>query len=254
VVVKGKTKAEVISKIQENAHIITNWCSCNQMEANPSKFQVLISEETDNTTIKFHGNCTITSEPHVKLLGVHLDKNFTFDYHISQLANKAGRQLNCLKRIAYPLKEDIKLLLYKSFVLSNFNYCPVVWHQCGVGNSKKLEKIQYRALKFIYNDYSSSYDDLLRKAKIPTLEVNRLRMMAIEIYKIHNNLSPSLIKNLLPARTPGYNLRSRSSFSMCHSRTTKYGLNSFKHLGIVIWNDLPVNIRSATDIKVFKSQ
>ena len=36
--------------------------------------------------------------------------------------------------------------------MSNFNYCPLVWHFCGEGNTKKLEKIQERALRFIYND------------------------------------------------------------------------------------------------------
>ena len=230
-----------------------NWCQLNQMEANPSKFQVLISEESDNTTIKLNDNCTIESEPYVKLLGVHLDKNFTFDYHISELTRKAGMQLNCLKRIAHSLKDDIKLLLYKSFVLSNFNYCPIVWHHCGVMNSKKLEKIQYRDLKFIFNDYSSTYDALLKKAKIPTLEVNRLRVMAIEVYKIYNKLCPSFVTKLLPTKTLRYNLRSGKTFSVCHKRTTKYGLNSFKHFGVTIWNDLPVHIRSATDLNIFKS-
>ena len=253
VIVSGKTKDNVIKELQKNARDMINWCQLNQMEANPSKFQVLISEESDNTTIKLNDNCTIESEPYVKLLGVHLDKNFTFDYHISELTRKAGMQLNCLKRIAHSLKDDIKLLLYKSFVLSNFNYCPIVWHHCGVMNSKKLEKIQYRALKFIFNDYSSTYDALLKKAKIPTLEVNRLCVMAIEVYKIYNKLCPSFVTKLLPTKTLRYNLRSGKTFSVCHKRTTKYGLNSFKHFGVTIWNDLPVHIRSATDLNIFKS-
>ena len=51
------------------------------MEVNPSKFQVLISEE--NTIIKLKDNCTIEREPDRKVLGVHPDMNFTFDHHIS---------------------------------------------------------------------------------------------------------------------------------------------------------------------------
>jgi hypothetical protein len=43
-----------------------------------------------------------------------------------------------------------KLTIYYSFIMSNFNYCPLVWHFCGEVNTKKVEKIQERALKFIY--------------------------------------------------------------------------------------------------------
>jgi hypothetical protein len=52
-----------------------------------------------------------------------------------------------------------KLTIYYSFILSNFNYCPLVWHFCGESNTKKLEKIQERALRFIYNNSDSSYEN-----------------------------------------------------------------------------------------------
>jgi hypothetical protein len=48
-------------------------------------------------------------------------------------------------------------------------------------------KIQERALRFIYNDYNSTYENLLIVSKLPTLKVKRLRTMAIEVYKIFKN-------------------------------------------------------------------
>ena len=48
--------------------------------------------------------------------------------------------------------------------MSNFNYCPLTWHFCGEKNTKKIEKIQERALRFIYRDYDSSYESLLLKS------------------------------------------------------------------------------------------
>jgi hypothetical protein len=44
-----------------------------------------------------------------------------------------------------------------------FNYCPVIWHFCSEANTKKMEKIQERALKFIYNENHSTYEELLAK-------------------------------------------------------------------------------------------
>ena len=221
------------------------------MEANASKFQVMVSGYSDEN-FKID-NVEIQSVNSVKLLGIHLDENMDFNNHISHIARKATGQLNCLKRIAYGLQIPVKLLLYKSFVMSYFSYCPVVWHHCGSGNTKKLEKIQFRALKFVYQDYVSDYEVLLKKANIPTLELGRLRKIAIEVYKCFNNTSPSFLSSKFRTRPAVYNLRSTSSVQTYHQRTTRNGLHSFAHSGATLWNSLPAALRTATDFKTFKN-
>ena len=72
--------------------------------------------------------------------------------------------------------------------MSNFNYCPLVWLFCGEVNTKKVENIQERALRFIYEDYSASYDELLSKSKLHSLKVRRMRSLAIEVYKVIDKL------------------------------------------------------------------
>jgi hypothetical protein len=86
-----------------------------------------------------------------------------------------------------------KLTIYHSFILSNFSFCPLSWHFCSEANTNKIEKIQERALRFIYNDYNSTYENLLIVSKLPTLKVRRLRTMAIEVYKILHQESPSYL-------------------------------------------------------------
>jgi hypothetical protein len=49
-----------------------------------------------------------------------------------------------------------------------------------------MEKIQERALKFIYNENHSTYEELLAKAKLPSLKIRRIRSIAIETFKIIN--------------------------------------------------------------------
>jgi hypothetical protein len=72
----------------------------------------------------------------------------------------------------------------------------LAWHFCNKNNTSKLEKIQERALQFIYDDFVSSYDELLVKAKIPSLKIRRMRTMAIECFKISNKLSPTCLHDL----------------------------------------------------------
>jgi hypothetical protein len=121
-----------------------------------------------------------------QLLGVTFDFKLTFNSHVSHICKKASQQLNVLKRIGNNLSKHGKLTIYYSFILSNYNYCPLVWHFCGESNTKKLEKIQERALRFIYNDSESSYENLLEKSQLPSLRLRRLRSMAIEVFKIIN--------------------------------------------------------------------
>ena len=87
----------------------------------------------------------------MKLLGVYIEYQLNFDQHISNLCRKAGQQLNVLKRLSPFLSRLNKITIFHTFILSNFNYCPLAWHFCSESNSKKLEKIQERALRFDIN-------------------------------------------------------------------------------------------------------
>ena len=60
----------------------------------------------------------------------------------------------------------------------------------------------------MYEDFDSSDEELLDKAKIPTLHVRRLRTMALETFKILNNMSPPVLSNLVRLReNTVYNFR-----------------------------------------------
>ena len=51
----------------------------------------------------------------------------------------------------------------------------------------KIEAIQTRALRFMSNDYESSYEDLLKKSGNPSMNLRRARSLCIEIYQTINN-------------------------------------------------------------------
>ena len=83
----------------------------------------------------------------------------------------------------------------------------VDWHFCTDKNSKKLEKVQERALRFVYDDYTSSYINLLEKALVPSLQIRRIRTMALETYKIVNKLAPVCLHDLVNVKNSKYAFR-----------------------------------------------
>jgi hypothetical protein len=54
--------------------------------------------------------------------------------------------------------------------MSNCSYCPLTWHFCGEQNTKKIEKLQERALRFSYDDFQNSYEFLLFRQSCPLLK------------------------------------------------------------------------------------
>ena len=64
---------------------------------------------------------------------------------------------------------------------------------CSKKSMNKIERIQYRALQFLHNDYDSGYNTLLKKSDKCSMEVRRLRPMDLEIFKSLNDLNPERI-------------------------------------------------------------
>ena len=183
-----------------------------------------------------------------------MDNKLNFSEHISNITRSATRQLNCLKRLGHFLDQNTRLLLYKSFVLSNFNYCPAVWHFCGALNALKLEKIQLRALRFVYDEYNMDYESLLQKANLPSLELSRIRHIAIEVFKAIYKLNPAYICNMFQLKSHSYSLRSVNTLFQSQKKSTKGGLHSFSYFGSRVWNSLPNELRTTSDLTSFKRQ
>ena len=177
------------SVLEAESNILVQWFSINQMQANPEKFQAMAVGKSTYETIKTFniGAASISCDAHVKLLGIDVDYMLNFDRQISNICKKAAIQLNVLLRLRKFLNQESRMAIYKTFIKSNFNYCPLVWHFCSKSNTNKLEKLQHRALRITYNDFTSSYNELLNKANMPSLHLNRVRSLAVEAFNVFTN-------------------------------------------------------------------
>ena len=59
-----------------------------------------------------------------KLLGVHIDNELNFDYHIEQLCDRGGKTLSALARVRQHFSFQKRRMLMKAFIESQFSYCP----------------------------------------------------------------------------------------------------------------------------------
>ena len=188
----------------------------------------------------------------VKILGLTIDQKLSFHEHINNICKSAARQLNVLKRLHKYLNLEARLAIFRCYILSNFNYCPIVWHFCSLEQSQLMEKIQERALRFVYNDFTTSYKELLIKGDHQILYIGRLRTIALEVYKLLNGHSPEYISDLIKLKNNSYDLCNSQSVVQPKCKTVTYGLKSFSYKGAKVWNTLPCNIRNAVSVQEFK--
>ena len=180
----SKTLSNLIGVLEEEAGVALTWLKQNQMIANPEKFHVLLIRKDQTNTSGENFNIQgkmIKSE--VKLLGIQFDHKLNSEQHISELCRTATSQLNILQRLKQYIGFDERKILVQSFVYSNFDYYLLVWYISSAKALQKIEKIQERALRFLYHDRCASYSELLLKSERCTMHVSRLRVLCIEVFK-----------------------------------------------------------------------
>ena len=134
----------------------------------------------------------------------------SFNVHVSNMCNKAGRQLNVLQRLKGSLDYSCRLSIYKRFIISNFNYCPVVWMFTSKSSLSKPKGIQKRALRFVLEDYTSDCVELLDQANVPGMKILALKYLVIEVYKCINGINPKYLNDLFTTKERKNELRNVS--------------------------------------------
>ncbi len=109
----------------------------------PSRFQCMFLKPltNNNKMLKFieRNGTDIPCEKEVKLVGITIDEKPKFDKHVIIICKKTTRLINVMYRFkgVFDLKE--RKIICNSFILSNFNYCPIIWHICGKYGQRKLK-------------------------------------------------------------------------------------------------------------------
>ena len=233
-----------------------NWFNENMMKVNPDKFLYIVfgnNIKTDDVHVINVNNAVIESKSVVKLLGINIDSTLSFNNHISEIFTKAGRKMNVLARLSHILDYQTKMLLFNAFIISQFNFCPVAWHYCNRGDMIKMEKVQYRSLKYVHCDFKSSYSQLLIRSNKNLMYVNRLNIILCEVYRCVMKLNPIYLHKLFMLSTNAHNTRGKVKLKQPSFNYVKFGKEKFSCNGAKLWNALPDKVKSKDNFKDFKT-
>ena len=133
---------------------------------------------------------------------------------------------------------EIRRKLMKAFIESQFNYCLMIWMLHSRTLNYKINRIHERALRTVYSDYKSSFNELLDKDGSFTIHQKKSPTILGEVFKVNETIPYVLrMPNELYARNP---------------KTIRHGKETVSFLSAKIWALIPQNIKDFSSLPCFK--
>ena len=193
--------------------------------------------------------------PHQKHLGLYLDRNLTFGFHLKEKISKANRVIGLIKHLSRILPRKSLVTLYTSFARPHLDYADVIYDQphnerfCST-----IESIQYNAALAITGAIrGTSKERIYQELGFESLRNRRWFHRLCFMFKIIKNRSPHYLFAMMPqfvcSRNPDRNNLNLFSRFPCNS---DYFRNSFFPNAVEEWNKLGESIKSKETISQFK--
>ena len=139
-----------------------------------------------------------------------------------------------------------------AYFISQFCYCPLVWIINSRTFNNRITGLYIRALSLVYNDFSSSFSELLKKGKSVTIHHCIFQTLAYEIFKVKNNMATKILKEIFPQKESNYSLRSSTALQGRSIKTVMYGSETVSNLEPKIWDILPTELKKIVSPTLFK--
>ena len=150
----------VLASLENASNTLYRWFSDNLFKGNADKCHLLVNVKEVSMKVD---DFNIVNSKCEKPLSVKFDHKLTFNCHVSDLRKNASRKINAPARVAPYMSILKRHILMNAFFKSQFNYCPLVWICHSRINNVKISRLHERCLRIIYNDETSSFENLLEK-------------------------------------------------------------------------------------------
>ena len=237
------------------------WFSTNKLKLNEQKTKYMIfgsnnrqiptmNLKINNQPIERIGNGLPTKS--FKFLGVNMDENLSWKYHIDSICTKISRANYIINKVKRIIPQTSLLTLYHSLIQCHLSYGQEVW-----GTSIHLDralKMQKRSIRLINRKpYNYHTEPLLKLNKILSVKDQYKATVSIFMQQIkQQNVPPSFpisqyfATKSRPTRENHYNL------AIERRARTKFSSNLPWHSFPKIWNSLPSQLRNIASTPAFK--
>ena len=248
-----------IAKVNSDLNVLSAWAAQWLVMFNPTKTKYIIFSkkyERPQYGNLFLENKQIEKVEHHKQLGIIFNSRLTWEEHVTEKCEDAGKRLSVIKRLPETISPYTKLHIYTSFVRPVLEYGSSLFDNLSCEQSQQLEGIQRQAAISITRAYShTSNERLLSELGLTSLKTRRTKAKLNLFHKIYHGQAPDYLKSLIPKKVAPqnqYNLRQPQNIHL-PKITKNYFLKSFIPSTIRLWNNLPSHMKEITEVETFKN-
>ena len=237
---------------------IHSWMAVNMLKLNTDKTELLYFHSRFRPRLQLNpirlGSDVIFPSSHAKNIGVIFDSSMTMSRHMDAIVKSGCYHLRKIAKIRNVLALDTTKILIHAFVVSKIDSYDSLIFGLPKHLIDKLQHLLNAAARLIMVAYK--YDIITPILKEP-VEQRIIFEINLITFKCLNNLAPSYLKELLTLYWPNRTLRSSSDklrlVTVPYNLKT-YGCRSYSVHAPILWNSLPLHIRSADSINSFNSK
>lgn len=237
---------------------IASWLSANKLSLNIKKTHFIIfksrGKKSNQHVSIIINNQEIEQVKCTKFLGLYIDDEFTWKYHIDQVASKISKMTGILAKARHYLSLKTLQTIYDTMVYPYLTYCNIVWASTYPSRLKSLFMLQKKIVRIMtFAKYKENSKPLFLSLKILNIYELNIYLMALFMYSYFNENLPSYFNNYfkLNEMIHSHNTRTASNIFIDYKRTN-YGKFSLKFRGAQIWNKLPKDLKLSKSYRQFK--
>ena len=212
--------------LEKDAHRAISWFDNNYMNANLDKFQCISLDRFGRPPISLSAEGTLSHL--LTVLKCQMNSCPQHDTHISNLCPR--HQFKSM-----PWKESENIYIRITVLLCTKPLFHPIFHivrcpGCFVGKETQISWKNCRSglSVFVFSDYTSQYNDLLKHGNFLSLSALRIRYLTIEMYKYVRGLNPPHLNEVFKDKHTRYDLRNNNHLQQPEFQTVRYGFKSFR--------------------------
>ena len=197
---------------------------------------------------------SITLQDQVKLLGVTMDSNLTFNNHVASVAKSCYYHIRAFRHIRPMLTSDMAKTVASSLIGARLDYANAVLYGTSASNINRLQLVQNTVARVVTGLKKSDHiSQTLRDLHWLPVRYRINFKTTVLTYKAQTSAAPLYLSSLISSYSPSRALRSTSQNLLTVPRCkTVFSSRGFRIAAPTLWNALPDSVTSSTNVETFK--
>jgi hypothetical protein len=249
---KAKTIESLEEAINSDLLLIHNWLERYKLAVNKSKSNYILFGSTQEINVYFDESLLIRVSE-AKILGIYFDYNLSFAKHIEYVDKKVNNHIRLIGRIRHFVPLIVRNTICRSLMFPIMTYGIQIWGHTYDQHLKSLEVSQKTAAKIItFSRIGTNSGDIFKKLKWLSIKESVNYFSSVYIFKSLKRLNSINSSEFFILNNSQQRTRSTAKDQLkIPLFKRQYMQNSIFFKGVKFFNNLPLDIRSSTNIKVF---